>query len=413
MVFWIVAGTLGAMVTGLMALALLRRDEAESSASSADQVDIQIYRDQLAAVDRDLARGVVTQEDSERLRTEIKRRILDADRAASGLTPTGSAPRTASLAALAASAFVIIGGSLWLYDAIGAPNYPDLPLAGRLEAAAEARASRPSQAEVAATLPAAPDPDVSAEYLDLVNRLRSAVAERPDDLQGQELLARTEGQLGNFTAAAEAQARILEIKGEDATAADYANYGDILVLAAGGYVSPEAESAFEAALARDGSNGTARYYVGLMHLQTGRPDLAFRVWQAQLQAGPPDAPWIAPIRAQIEGAARRAGVDYQLPEATAPALAGPGPSAADMEAAEAMSPTERLEMIQGMVSGLSERLATEGGPPEDWARLIRAYGVLGRRDAAAAIWSEAQVVFEDEAVRLPILRAARDAGVAQ
>jgi cytochrome c-type biogenesis protein CcmH len=84
-----------------------------------------------------------------------------------------------------------------------------------------------------------------------------------------------------------------------------------------------------------------------------------------------------------------------------------------MEAAEGMSPAERMQMIEGMVSGLSERLATTGGPPEDWARLIRAYGVLGRREQAAAIWAEAQQVFDDEVARLPILRAARDAGVAQ
>ena len=70
-------------------------------------------------------------------------------------------------------------------------------------------------------------------------------------------------------------------------------------------------------------------------------------------------------------------------------------------------------MIEGMVSGLAERLAQDGGPPEDWARLIRAYGVLGQQQAAAAIWAEAQDVFPDDINRVIILQAARDAGVAQ
>ena len=40
-----------------------------------------VYRDQLREVDRDVTRGVLTQTEAERLRTEIGRKILDADRA--------------------------------------------------------------------------------------------------------------------------------------------------------------------------------------------------------------------------------------------------------------------------------------------------------------------------------------------
>ena len=42
-------------------------------------------------------------------------------------------------------------------------------------------------------------------------------------------------------------------------------------------------------------------------------------------------------------------------------------------------------------------LATEGGPPEDWARLIGALGVLGQTERAEAIAAEARVVFADNA----------------
>jgi cytochrome c-type biogenesis protein CcmH len=409
MTFWIVAAVLALAVAGLVALALFRAGDAEAEM---ERFDLQIYRDQLSAVDKDLARGLVSEEEAERLRTEIKRRILEADRTADGGGPTGRAPRATTLAVAALAVLAVVGGSFGLYTWLGAPNYPDRPLMARLDEAAERRATRPDQAEAEASLPPAPAPEAGAEFLELMERLRAAVRERPSDLQGHVLLARNEARLGNFVAAHEAQRRVIEIKGPAATASDWADYGDLLVLAAGGYVSPQAERAFEAALARDDRNGTARYYMGLMHLQTGRPDRAFRIWQAQLREGPGDAPWVPPIRAQIEQAAARAGIDYSLPPA-ASGTAPPGPSAADVEAAEQMSPAERMQMIEGMVSGLSDRLATEGGPPEDWARLIRALGVLGRSEQAAAIWSEAQQVFADEAARLPILRAARDAGVAQ
>jgi cytochrome c-type biogenesis protein CcmH len=71
-------------------------------------------------------------------------------------------------------------------------------------------------------------------------------------------------------------------------------------------------------------------------------------------------------------------------------------------------------MIRGMVTGLSERLATEGGTAEEWARLIRALGVLGDTDQARAIWSEAQTLFSETPEDMAIVQeAAEAAGVAQ
>ncbi|MEM0935240.1 MAG: c-type cytochrome biogenesis protein CcmI [Pseudomonadota bacterium] len=408
MTFWLVAFALSAAIVVPIAVSLLRARAAEAEMQA---FDVQIYRDQLSAVDKDLARGIVTEDEAERLRTEIKRRILDADRAHRRAGGTGQAPEGLTVAAAFVSGIVVIGGSFALYQGLGAPGYPDLPLAGRIEAAEIARATRPTQLEAEASVPRLPPSNATPEFLDLMEQLRTAVTDRPGDLQGLLLLARNEAALGNFAAAYAAQAQIIETKGEDAVARDFADYGDLLVLAAGGYVSPEAEAAFAEALTRDPTNGAALYYMGVMHLQTGRPDQAFNIWEAQLRRGPAGAPWIGPIRAQIAQAAARAGVDYVLPPLTPDSGLG-GPSAADVSAAEDMSPLERMEMIEGMVTGLSQRLATEGGPPEEWARLIRAYGVLGRRDAAAAIWAEAQNVFVDEVAIIPILRAARDAGVA-
>jgi cytochrome c-type biogenesis protein CcmH len=85
-----------------------------------------------------------------------------------------------------------------------------------------------------------------------------------------------------------------------------------------------------------------------------------------------------------------------------------------MQAAAGMDPQARSEMIRGMVTRLSERLATEGGPPEDWARLINAYGVLGEQDAARRTWDEAQGQFAQDAGALASIRAAaQSAGVAE
>ncbi len=65
-----------------------------------------------------------------------------------------------------------------------------------------------------------------------------------------------------------------------------------------------------------------------------------------------------------------------------------------------------------MVERLGERLATEGGPAPDWARLIRALGVLGERGRAQAIFSESRQVFANQPDDIAALEdAARAAGV--
>ena len=217
------------------------------------------------------------------------------------------------------------------------------------------------------------------------------MADRPDDVQGHTLLVQQERRIGNFAAAKTAQARVLTLKGDVINAQDLADMGELQVLSAGGYVSPEAEMSLRAALVQDTSNGTARYYIGLMLAQTGRPDQAFRIWDGLLRAGPEDAPWIPPIVAQIEELAELAGVRYSLPEIGSSAERGP--SAEDVENARDMTPAERMDMIGSMVSGLSERLATDGGPARDWARLISSLGVLGEWERAQAIHSNAIEVF--------------------
>ena len=235
---------------------------------------------------------------------------------------------------------------------------------------------------------------MDARYKTLLGQLRTTVAQRPDDIQGHTLLMQQERRIGNFIAAKDAQLRIATLKGDSVNTQDLADLGELQVLAAGGYVSPEAEMSLRASLAQDATNGTARYYLGLMLLQTGRPDQAFRIWDDLLRAGPEDAPWIPPIVAQIEELAELAGVSYALPEIGSSALRGP--SAEDIDNARDMTPAERMDMIGSMVSGLSQRLAEEGGPARDWARLISSLGVLGEWERAQAIHANAIEVFADD-----------------
>jgi cytochrome c-type biogenesis protein CcmH len=415
--FWLFllpAGALALVVAGLVALGFLRGAQVRAAAGNdaAPKREMQVYAAQLREIERDLARGTVSAEEAGRLRTEIARRLLDADRAERAAI--GLAPRPMRALGLALIPVTLAVAGLVYWQA-GAPGYPDMPLAQRHAEAAEQRAARPGQAELEAEWAASPqrpqaaEPD--AEFAALLGQLRAALESRPLDIEGHRLLARNEANIGNLAAAAAAQARVVELEGAEVALADQVLLAEFMILAAGGIVSPEAERVLERILRRDPTNGLARYYTGLMFAQTGRPDLTFRLWRGLLDDSRPDAPWVPQLRNALPELAQIAGVRYTLPPPDA--TGARGPSAADMQAAMELDPEERAAMIGGMVEGLSARLAASGGPAEDWARLIAALGVLGEHDRARAIWAEAQRLFADQPDGLArIEAAARGAGVA-
>ena len=403
MIFWGMAILIGALVAASLAFAALRTRGRQDDGGN----DMQIYRDQLDEVRRDLVRQVISEAEAERLRLEVSHRLLSADRAArarSAASGSGANPVLAGLVALA-----IFSGAFLLYAQLGTQNMRDLPLGARVAAADAARAQRPRQAEVEGRFSAlAIDPNADQRHLALMKDLREALKARPDDLRGHVLLARNEAELGNYVAAHQALARVIAIRGADAAVQDFMTYAEMLILAAAGYVSPVAETALREALRRSPDNGTARYYVGLMYAQNERPDLAFSMWRRLLEDSSPGAPWVEPIRGQIEFLAASAGVRYELPAQTK------GPTADDIAAAQGLSEEDQGAMIGAMVARLSERLANEGGPAQDWAQLIGALGVLGEQQRAAAIWDEAKVEFaaSPEAMAL-VRRAATRAGLAK
>lgn len=413
MTFWIVASLFALVSIALMALAVLRRPEEEEHPAA---YDLRVYRDQLKEVDKDLARGVINEADATRIRTEVSRRILAADaqlQAAEGKSQTGG-PGLKGLVAV--MAVIVAGGTFGLYSQLGENGAEDQPLDLRYSKAKERMESRDSQAVAEANVeqpePLTPD----AEFAVLMDKLRAAVKDNPDDLRGFELLARNEASLNNPMAAHQAQAQVIRLKGDGVAASDHLIHANMLISAAGGYVSPEAEAALKAALEIEPTSLLGRYYWGLMMMQNGRPDATFRIWDKVLVQSPPDAPWVGPIRQRIMDLSWFAGVkNYQLPELTNPHMgAAPGPTAEDVEAAGEMEAGDRAEMIQNMVAGLAERLATEGGTPQEWAQLISAYGVLGEDERAALIWEEAQQVFGDVPEALAIVQdGARRAGVLQ
>jgi len=391
--FWTIAGLVAIAGLGL-ALAPLWRGAGRADRRAS--YDVQLIRDQLRELDADRARGVLSAEEAAASRVEISRRLIAAADAEAAEAPAATAPHRLSRRAAALAAGLGLAAAAALYLNLGSPGLPDQPRAVRAErpdqAAAEALAGRQRPAP-------APTADDA-----LIDRLRAALAERPEDVEGRRLLARSLAATERWPEARAAQAEVVALLGDAAAPQDLVDLAELGIMAAGGYVSPESEAALVRALELDPRHPAGRYYSALALMQAGHPDLAHGIFTALLADGPPDAPWIEAVRAGMAEAARQAGL--------APAPVAPGPNADDVDAAAALSAGERQAMVEGMVAQLGQRLAESGGPPEDWARLIRSLGVLGRRDQATAILAEARSSFSGDAAALAAIdAAARDTGL--
>lgn len=420
--FWIISVAAILTVGLIIAVPLLRARGRGPEPAAA--YDLRVYRDQLREVERDLERGVIGPEDAERLRTEIGRKVLDADRRRGGgaATTAGKGQGMMGLAVMA----LLLAAAVGLYFVRGVPGFEDLPLKQRIADAESAYESRPTQAEAESRAqhrpPAEPVPD---DFRALIDRLRAAVAQNPDDPRGLALLATNEMRLGNAAAARDAQQRLVALQGDAATADDLIRLSALMTEAAGGIITPEGEAVLARGLQTDPGNAQGRYMLGLLQMQNGRPDRAFPIWRQLLEEGPADAPWMGPIGSSIRDLAWFAGQpDYVPPTpARAPAagpMAGqppaagqlPGPDADAVAAAGDMTPEERQKMIEGMVGQLESRLANGGGTPEEWARLISSLAVMGNTDHAREIWTEAQARYADKPDALGTVRqAAQEAGI--
>jgi len=336
-----------------------RRGRADTGGS-----EVVVYRDQLAEIDRDLASGIIGAAEADAARIEISRRLLAAADQSGNDTPVQgslSLRRAAAIVALVGLPVIASG----FYLALGSPRLGDFPLAERSKVA-----------------------DVNQPLANLVAQVEAHLEKNPTDGRGWTVLAPVLSRLGRYDDAVRAYRNAITYAGDSADRR--ADLGEALMGTAGGVVTAEAKAEFERAVALNGDDAKASYFLGLAAEQDGRKADAAALWQKMLEKAPSDAPWRPMVQAALVrvGGTVPAGV-------SAPAL----PDGA-VAAAKDMSEADRGAMIHGMVDRLATRLKTNGDDVEGWLRLVRAYLVMGERDKAMSALADARQAMANNADRL-------------
>jgi cytochrome c-type biogenesis protein CcmH len=338
MLFWIIAAllTLGACLAVLVPLMRARREAVADT-----DFDLAVYQDQLAELDRDMARGVIDSAEAVQARAEIGRRILKA--ADSSEAHTRRISGRGGLLLATAAVFSLPFVSWGIYAATGSPHLQDQPLYARA--------------------------DVNREHDaigQLVTKAETHLSANPEDGRGWDVLAPIYYRMGRYADAAVAYGNAIRLLG--ASEARESGLGEALAANAGGLVTAEARAAFERTLAINPANTKARYLLASALAQEGKVDDARRSLLAMRDDLPMDSPWRPAVAQAL------AELDTQVGR--------PGPTAQDVEAAGSMSDDDRAQMIENMVAGLDERLKANPQDLEGWQRLLQSYAVLGRADAA-------------------------------
>jgi len=394
---------LTSLAVAILLVPLLLRSRA---AASREDYNLAVYRDQLAELDRDIGRGVLTPDQAEAARAEIGRRIL-----ALGPLNTASGSASAVPFATAVVAVVVLPFAAWsVYAVLGSPAMPDEPFTSRSAAAATQTAE------------GQPPHDMTEAMTKLAEHLK----QQPDDLKGWVLLARSQMSLGRFAEASDAYSHAAKLATDNLDV--LGDWGEAQVLAAGGKVTPAAKDAFERTLKDPDNAPRSRYYLALATAQQGNPKGALQQWVDLEADSPSDADWLPMLRQRITEVAGQLGVDpaalktssggpRPAPAPRAPQVAAAPPSqpaAAPSstpdpekvrEAQQALasaSPEDRQAMINSMVGRLAARLEQQPDDVEGWARLGRSYMVLNQPAKARDAYARAVKLRPDD----PELKAA-------
>jgi cytochrome c-type biogenesis protein CcmH len=364
MLLWVTFAIMTAAALAALLWPVLRQG---APAGLGREAELAVYRDQLAEIDRDVARGLIDRGEAEATRNEVSRRMLAAgggDEAKTNASSPG-ARRAALLSALVGIPVV----ALSTYLAFGRPDLPGLPQSERMATALE-----------------------RSDYAAMLAQVEAHLAENPTDAQGWLVLAPAYRGMGRYGDAAQAFARALALL--PAEPGLLTDFGEALVMAEQGLVTARAREAFQQALALDPDNTKALFYRALADRQEGRHEDAMATWRAMLEGAPADAPWRRAVERQMASLERERSGAPQLSES-------------DLAAARDVE--DREAMIRGMVDGLAQRLEQDGNDLQGWLRLANARMVLGERDAAVAALRRAEQQFGGDAESMGRIAEARSA----
>ncbi len=348
-VFTGIAALMTLLVVAWLVYPLLRPKYAAGISSA--RLNTDIHRDQLKALEVDLARGVISQQDFEATRDELQLRLLDDTESYEAPPATDSrsfwsAKRTAILIALSTPLM-----ALGIYMQLGAPSAIDPTLASKVD-----------------------DQQIRQMIDTLADRLKA----NPDNPKGWAMLARSYKVIGRFDEAEQAFIKAGDLVNTEPDL--LVDYADLLAVKADNTIEGKPLDLVKKALSINPTHPMGLMMSGVAAYRRSDFKLAIVQWEKLLAVLEPGSTDAQQIQANIDEARAKAGLPNTSVAANETGKLPPVPAGA----AAGMTP----EMINQMVDRLATRLKDNPNDFAGWAKLARAYKVQGRTAEAEQAYAK-------------------------
>ena len=291
---WLVAALLSLAAGAAVAWRLYPRRRAGDARPETEAAgyDLEVYRDQLRELDRDLARGTIEAAEAEAARNEIRRRALAAEsREEAG---RAASPQTLSRPTVALLAAAVPVLSLALYAALGRPE-----LADRRMLTVQAPPRGPSAEDMRAAERLTPE-ERQEMIRGMVEGLAERLEENPGDLAGWLRLGRAQAVLGELDNSADAYGRAVALSPDSVRVLTLYTMAVLRLRNPDDPLDPDLLRLFDRLHTLEPRHPLALYYLGRYAFERGREAEGKAYWRKLLPlvADRPDL--AARIRKRLE-----------------------------------------------------------------------------------------------------------------
>lgn len=257
-VFAIIATLLIVVVSAFVLPPLWLGLRAPSMPADRKAINLAIFRDQLAELEREKAEGDLNESDFEQARRELQRRLLEevepAEAASAAQATYGPSRKMAMAILLLLPPLALLG-----YAKLGDPRALD---ASQVQAATQA-------------------PQVTPEQINnMVAQLAEKMKANPDDMQGWLMLGRSYNALGRYDDAVQAFAKAEKVIVDNPDL--LATYAEAIAMAGGKGLVGKPQQLVEKALKIDANHGHSLFLAGAAAMEAGDNKKGIAYWEKLL-----------------------------------------------------------------------------------------------------------------------------------
>ena len=342
--FWVISGIF--IVTALLFIVptLLRNRDVQHENLEHDAVNITVYRDQLAELDKDLENDILTQEQYNKSKLELQQRMLqDVPEEEKMIIKTNK--RTHNIALSTFITLVLPLAAVFLYLAIGDTR-------GLLPQAQLANATQMNRSGGNES-PAGHD-NFSSVLENLIARLK----DNPNDIEGWIMLGRTYAIMERYTEASNTYAKLVELVPDNPQI--LSDYADVLAMKNQGSLAGKPTELIHAALRIDPQYPKALALAGTAEFEQKKFAQAAEHWEKLLAVIPADSQLAKSVKDSIDEAKSLASSNKVTVSASQENKAPQQISNQSEKPVEAATPSSAIA-ISGQVT-INENLVSKASP---------------------------------------------------